>query len=251
MDELGVRSRHNQPEEFRNFESSKPRIMSAASTKALQDVEAKAVAAEKRVSAHDGSETQLEAAISAAELYMQALKLAASPDDRRRLDRKTKQLISRAEELKVRYDCKPTVNAEKRARIEVPYPVSQRVLTTREKIILLESSKLNSAIFKQWTTPPSQEEFELKNGNDLFTDNFDFTLSETQLKHFAGWKRPKDALAQVRVEKNGQFLPNEATMISSGSLDLVQDVAPDCSVIASFCVGASRIERGHKRVSTG
>ncbi|KAK5106986.1 cysteine protease [Lithohypha guttulata] len=221
--------------------------MSAASTKALQDVEAKAIAAEKRVSAHDGSGTQLEAAISAAELYMRALKLAASPDDRRRLDRKTKQLISRAEELKVRHDCKPTVNAEKRARIEVPYPVSQRVLTTREKIILLESSKLNGAIFKQWTAPPLQEEFELK-GNDFFTDDFDFTLSEAQLKHFAGWKRPKDAFAHVRVEKNGQLLPNEATMISLGSLDMVQDVAPDCSVIASFCVGASRIERGHKRL---
>lgn len=35
---------------------------------------------------------------------------------------------------------------------------------------------------------------------------------------------------------------------SSQSADLVQDVASDCSVVASICAGVARSERGHPLV---
>lgn len=37
-------------------------------------------------------------------------------------------------------------------------------------------------------------------------------------------------------------------MSSSRSIDLVQDAASDCSVVASLCAGVARAERGHDQV---
>lgn len=38
-------------------------------------------------------------------------------------------------------------------------------------------------------------------------------------------------------------------MSSTGPVDLVQDAASDCSVVASLCAGVARAERGHDQVS--
>lgn len=38
-------------------------------------------------------------------------------------------------------------------------PTPKRDLTTREKIVLLEGSKLHGQIFPPWTTSPNQSEF--------------------------------------------------------------------------------------------
>lgn len=38
-------------------------------------------------------------------------------------------------------------------------------------------------------------------------------------------------------------------MSSSRPIDLVQDAASDCSVVASLCAGVARAERGHDQVS--
>jgi calpain-7 len=37
-------------------------------------------------------------------------------------------------------------------------------------------------------------------------------------------------------------------MSTSCSIDLVQDAATDCSVVASLCAGIARSERGHDKV---
>lgn len=37
-------------------------------------------------------------------------------------------------------------------------------------------------------------------------------------------------------------------MKASRSMDLVQDAATDCSVVASMCAGIARTERGHDQV---
>ena len=213
------------------------------------DIQLRAVAAEARIAGTDGAGDQLEAFVSAAELYMQALRLTDNAEDRKRLDTKIKQLISKAEDLKVKADSRSGSACSKPNSIRLTHPVSTRRLTTREEIILLQGSKLNGATFKPWVAVPSDDEFMLKDDQDFFVDDFEYSLSETQLKHFADWKRPKDALALIRIEHDGQLLPNEATMEKLGTWDMVQDVAPDCSVIASFCVGAARAEKGHKRVS--
>lgn len=204
------------------------------------ELEQRALAAEERSHNAVGKEAQLEAAITAAELCMQALKITDNAADRKRLDAKTKSLILKAEEIKRLED--------RRGRLE--HPTSSRKLTTRENIILLEGSKLNGAIFKPWISPPEESDFQLRDGQQPFEDDFHFSLSESQLKHFAGWKRPKDALALIRIEKDGEPLPNEATMDKLGQWDMVQDVVPDCSVIASFCVGIARAERGYHMVQS-
>ena len=220
------------------------------STKRISDIEARAVAAEKRVTdISHGRLASLEAAISAAELYMQALRLTEKPAEKRRLDAKAKELILKAENIKKASDGKvDSVRPSNRSRIQ--HPVSSRELTTREKIILLEGSKLNGAVFKPWTTVPSIEEFALKDGEELWTDDFEYTLCETQLKHFNGWDRPNVALSQVGVGGHVQSPLNEITMGRLGICDLVQDAAPDCSVVASFCVGTARAEKGHRKASS-
>lgn len=38
------------------------------------------------------------------------------------------------------------------------------------------------------------------------------------------------------------------TMITHGTMDLVQDVTADCSVVASLCAITARAERGHSEV---
>lgn len=47
-------------------------------------------------------------------------------------------------------------------------PETTRAFTTREKIILLEGSRLNGFIFPPWTSPPSPSEFQLESGESLY-----------------------------------------------------------------------------------
>lgn len=213
-----------------------------------QELEVKAVAAERGINTGANND-ELGATIAAAELYLQSLKLVDNQDDKKRLDKKTRELLSRAEALKNSQDL-PSAKKQVPEPSRIKYPASIRPLTRREQIILLEGSKLNGAIFKPWAKAPLDEEFILTDGKELFVDDFDYSLSETQLKHFAAWKRPRDALAHISISKDSHHLPNEVTMLKQGSWDMVQDVAPDCSVVASMCVGAARAERGHARVST-
>lgn len=47
-------------------------------------------------------------------------------------------------------------------------PATRRELTTREKIILLENSRLHGCIFPPWKTPPDPSEFAVKDFQDQF-----------------------------------------------------------------------------------
>ena len=110
-------------------------------------------------------------------------------------------------------------------------PVPERDLSTREKIILLESSKLNGYIFPPWI-PPKASDFDLPQ----FTDTGDLSLSEVQLDIFDDWRRPTNttsaSLEQMRA------IP---TMLANETIDLVQDVTSDCSVVASLCAATARL----------
>ena len=99
-------------------------------------------------------------------------------------------------------------------------------LTSREKIILLQSAKLHGCVFPPWTTDPADHEFQ-----DLFEDGTDFRLADAQGGGvFDRWIRSSEA--QIRAY--GAREPR---------LDLVQDVTNDCSVVASLCVLSARAER--------
>lgn len=196
----------------------------------------------------------LEATISAAELYLQALRLAEDPLDRKRVDAKCRTLLKRAEELKAsRQNVAvnggiPAVSLRTFPRKDLKQPESTRQLSTRENIILLEGSKLNGFVFKPWDVAPSSPEFELSDGQSLYEDHPRLPLSTQQMLSFDGWERPQDALSRIHIMHGDQMLPNTPTMVPTDQVDLVQDLTSDCSVVASLCAGISRAAKGHQKV---
>lgn len=222
----------------------------------LEQAEARARLAEARIEDGRRQDASLASTINAAELYMKALKLADNASDRKRIDGKCKELLSRAERMKRARPQAGTVTPHdapssitQRSSKPGP-PMSIRELSTREKIILLEGGKLNGFVFKAWEGPPNPDEFAFNDGDELFLDEPALPLSDLQLDSFAGWKRPQQALASLQVGINGKSEMNMPTMVKGPvNVDLVQDMTSDCSVVASLCAGTARAERGHGKVS--
>jgi calpain-7 len=104
----------------------------------------------------------LENAILAAELYMKAVKLASSDQERTRLRSKCKQILSRAEEIK---NLETWVPQKSKAAL-LKAPSSERAVTKAEQIILLEGSKLHGFIFPPWKDDPDESNF---NDDKLYT----------------------------------------------------------------------------------
>ena len=225
------------------------------SSRSFAQSEAQAREAERQIQHAKAQDTSLAATIKAVELYMKALKLANDAEDRRRINGKCKELLSRAELTKKAHDNKAGTGQDAPASIppdslRIEPPMSMRELSTREKIILLEGAKLNGFVFKAWESPPSPKEFVLNDGEDLFLDDPVLSLSELQLEAFAGWKRPREALAALAVAggKSEAIVPSMTKR--SAKVDLVQDMTSDCSVVASLCAGTARAERGHSKVNS-
>ncbi|KAF2429597.1 cysteine proteinase [Tothia fuscella] len=126
-------------------------------------------------------------------------------------------------------------------------PVSKREITRSEHILLLQGSKLNGFKFPPWKEPPNAQEFELGVGEAPFIDKPELCLSAHQLASFDGWHRANDAIPPP------SWFPGERTslgpiMQATRTIDLVQDAATDCSVVASLCAGAARAEKGHVKI---
>lgn len=81
-------------------------------------------------------------------------------------------------------------------------------------------------------------------------DSAELKLSEAQIETFAGWKRPYE-----RDDVPSQILKDvehdEIFMDSTEDIDLVQDIATDCSVVASLCAATARASKGHSKVYLG
>ncbi len=112
--------------------------------------------AELAVDTSPTRELALEKAILAAELYMKAIKHASSDHERAKLRTKCQQLTSRAESIKQA----PFWTPWRRKNSSLKAPVSQRAISKREEIILLEGAKLHGSIFPQWTSDPDEASFE-------------------------------------------------------------------------------------------
>ncbi|KAJ4264723.1 cysteine protease [Fusarium torreyae] len=176
-------------------------------------MEKRAQATESLIRTSSG-QAALDHTVQAAELYMRAAGEAKNKKDATRLRLKCQQLIAQAERLKAELTQTPSV--------------------------LLRTSRLHANLFPPWTNEPSEKDFQLGPGEDLFTDNAIFTLSPRQAATFGGWKRPRDLYDDTDID-------NEAFMNSSTGCDLVQDVTTDCSVVASLCA-AMRILTGRNSV---
>ncbi|KAF2814625.1 cysteine proteinase [Mytilinidion resinicola] len=126
-------------------------------------------------------------------------------------------------------------------------PISSRTLSKKEQIILLKASRINGFVFPPWKEPPVPSEFHLEYQAEPFLDVVELKFSSHQMEHFQSWARAKDALPPP------SWFPGDRkdlvpTMRASRSVDLVQDAATDCSVVASLCAGIARTERGHDSV---
>jgi calpain-7 len=119
-------------------------------------------AAESSVDKSPTKDEALNNAILATELYMKAVKLASSEQERTRLRGRCKQLLARAEEIKN----SKTWSPKKTERTILKAPTSERPITTTEKIILLEGSKLHGFIFPPWEADPDESIF---NDDKLYT----------------------------------------------------------------------------------
>lgn len=122
--------------------------------------------AENRIDKSSTKEEALETASHAAELYMKATKLASNESERRRLRAKCIELLSRAEEIKNAQTWTP----QKVKAITLRVPKSERAISKREEIILLEGSRLHGFLFPPWTTDPDDSVFDaMINGDEYFT----------------------------------------------------------------------------------
>ena len=117
-------------------------------------------------------------------------------------------------------------------------PVSKRELTTREKILVLEGSRLQGSIFPPWSTSPAPSEFF---DATIYQDETYFHLSRDQSEVMCGWRRLHNIIQQVSTLTDE---PGNARPIGTGILDLVQDITTDCSVVASLCAIVSRTTEG-------
>ncbi|KAN0114868.1 cysteine protease PalB [Hyaloscypha variabilis] len=209
-------------------------------------MEAKAQEAELAVERSPTREAALEKAILAAELYMKATKYASSEVERKRLRSKCLQLTSRAESIKKSTSSSWVSVAS--PEISLQPPVSQRAISKREEIILLEGSKLHGFIFPQWTSDPDDALFAGGDGQPSYIDPVDLKLSDAQSEIFAGWRRPHASgpgdLNPVEHGLGG----DETAMAASEDIDLVQDITTDCSVVASLCAGTARARKGHGKL---
>lgn len=126
--------------------------------------------AEKNVSTATTQGQALKAAIDAAEHYMNALKIADTAEDKKKLDGKCKLLLAKAEEIKHSKSQYPIHHntSSSGSRSKLSEPLSTRELSTREQIILLEGAKLNGFVFPPWGAAPIPQEFELIDGDRPF-----------------------------------------------------------------------------------
>lgn len=75
------------------------------------------------------------------------------------------------------------------------------------------------------------------------------SLSPYQQQFFQGWVRAKEAIPPPSLFPRDRSSVGPL-MSSPHSIDLVQDAASDCSVVASLCAGIARAERGHDQVGS-
>ena len=206
--------------------------------------------AESKIAASKTPKQTLQATIEAVESHMRALKLERDPEQKRKLDAACKKYLKQAENLKATKSAqsKPSVVSSDPKVSQKPWKhIARRALTTREKIILLEGSKLNGFTFPPWTGPPEEEEFQSSDGQERFVDPIPLNLSPLQQKHFARWKRASESSSHM-VAMAGQGSDLAVAAGDRRKADLVQDITSDCSVVASLCAGSARAERGHPKV---
>jgi len=84
----------------------------------------------------------------------------------------------------------------------------------------------------------------------MFSDRYVFYMSVKQAEMLDGWKRPVEALPPPFWPSPGDLARTSLPefMRSDSEIDLVQDAATDCSVVASLTAAHARRKRGFEKV---
>ncbi|KAH0369205.1 cysteine proteinase, partial [Aureobasidium melanogenum] len=189
----------------------------------------------------------LEMAIEAAQTAMNAMRISQDLETKRSMRKKSEFFLDEAQRIKHISEWVPRPEIDITRVRKLVEPKSDRKLPTSEQILLLKASHLNGFKFPPWTGAPQDSDFELSGGQEHFTDTPRLRLSSAQLEVFDDWKRAAEALPPPAwyTSQERQAGP---TMSSSRTIDLVQDAATDCSVVASLCALVARGERGHAKI---
>ncbi|CAD0031184.1 unnamed protein product [Aureobasidium pullulans] len=169
----------------------------------------------------------LDMAIKAAEHAMKAMRLSDSPDTTKAMRNKSEFFLDEAQRIKSDPNWKPRIEIDVAKVAKLVEPKSSRPLPTSEQILLLKASQLNGFKFPPWTSFPKDNDFQLQVGQEPF---------------IAAEALPPPAWYTAQERGAGP------TMSSSRTIDLVQDAATDCSVVASLCALVARGERGHAKI---
>ncbi|EPQ63734.1 Calpain-like cysteine protease [Blumeria graminis f. sp. tritici 96224] len=196
-------------------------------------MEARAQSAELQAIYSSTKEEALHFAIRAAELYVSASKVATQDHARTRLRSKFKEIVQWAEQVKASKEWTPKLKSNHTTPLR--NPISQREISKREKLILLQGSKLDGFTFPVWKDL-SREAYVNEFFNDV-QEPIELKLSPVQLSIFGGWER--------MGKENKDDAEVLATMVPENPIDLVQDVTTDCSVVASLCVIVARASKGN------
>ncbi|KAK7542847.1 uncharacterized protein J3D65DRAFT_656121 [Phyllosticta citribraziliensis] len=234
----------------------------------------------KRMAESPDKDQALQLAIEAAELCMSSLRLATDKTHKADLSSQAKGFISEAERIKKNSQWpSPSPSSSSLSRLPPSSPaassnapaspisspltgskspapsakaqrvlqlVSQRPLPTAEQIILYKASSVNGSQFPPWKDIPQPKEFSLDEGNGRFSDHTLFRFSEDQLNSLDGWMPAADALPPPAWYPGGKGLGGPA-MQADKQIDLVQDAATDCSVVASLCSIVARPDNGKQQ----
>jgi calpain-7 len=130
--------------------------------------------------------------------------------------------------------------------LDLQGPKQSRKLPVSEQKILWLSSLVNGHKFPPWTRMPDSTDFALQHNAEPFWEGYDLNLSPHQREYFSEWARSINALPPPTwfADREGMF----PTMSSAKQVDLVQDTALDCSVVASLCAETSRVEKGYSSI---
>lgn len=234
----------------------------------------------RRMTESPDKDQALQLAIEAAELCMSSLYLATNKTHKADLSAQAKSFISEAERIKKNPQWpSPSPSSASSSRMtpsssaapsNAPAPpvsssltaskspassakaqhalqlVSQRPLPFGEQVILHKASSVNGSLFPPWKDIPQPKEFSLDDGNGRFSDHTLYRFSEDQLNSLDSWMPAADALPPPAWYSGKKGVGGPA-MQADTQIDLVQDAATDCSVVASLCSIVARTDSGKQQ----
>ncbi|KAF2150247.1 cysteine proteinase [Myriangium duriaei CBS 260.36] len=171
---------------------------------------------------------------------MANLKLTTNPTSKKAESANVKNLLDHAERIK-------STNEWKAFMFDLSLPESNKQPSKAEQILLLRASLVNGAKYPPWQAQPAASEFELGSDGKPFKDDFAFKLSYSQSESLAGWEHASKALPPPSWNSvNPATVTTTTDAASVATIDLVQDAATDCSVVASMCAVLARFQKGRK-----